>query len=1091
MADCASIARGYGADQLPQGLIDYSACSPQFGAQPFFSSALFPPFPVLLTGSHHFQSLFLRFDQITSAAQATGYGSDAMQNLLRDGLLKDRERRLKPPYPTSYFGEHIDTLDSGEELWELSGDVRTKYYTSIHSKLLDHLSEIFDTACIADWITLPVYMVGRHRSNAVPTVMVCSKDENARKRAKKEIKKSGLLKEHGGFKLVSLPEDPGMRNMKQLASDGDDSDAVHTGHRATRVLFDICKPLQPQGMEIWVDHGSSLRPTTAFVARIGGRVMLRTVHHAFVPTVSQSKPADSKAPLFFDSDSDDSETDIDSEYEDEDDYNVAITSIGSQSPDAWSISSSDSDQSSISAPSSGRSTPSADTGVSASGSSIDSDLHQVTFRLAPLASSPKVYPRKRLAQPPVENLADLGQLSGWSVDKDWALIQITDATIAAKLGKSIKKDTQQVKPLPGLKENSKVIAHTSSGGALTGTFSGIPFLTRLPNSTSFQEVHRVRLDGGLANGDCGSAVRDADTGELYGHIVAGCETTGTAYIMAAHQVEADFATLAAYPQPESAALALLASHEPEVPFKHPSQIPEPNIKAPVDSGYGFKATSLSFSTADRGPDMPNEWWVTGLHPQHVFELPPLDGVFQVPTASGISSLAYNSSTIGALFACGMTILCPVIWYQFYLDDAGIGTTRTSKTSLIPLTALITANLLACGIFCYSMIRKKDRYRHRCLENTSRYDSEGETLRSFRYTGNQIFAPSFFAICFIGLASNAASVLSTGLYWWYLGLMFSFSLLLIICIFISLEEMVSLRPLVFDSGTSNVITSARNLLPRARVILANTRARKAFFASIACMLAQTLTGINIVGFLYVFAKENICTQPVWFWSYFLWVLVFFNFTTAWMGRLERGLGYLKIFMLCLLILISFGCTFSDSKASRGREFHHDRDENRTLGDHSPGFCIALLLAIFSTLESFRPVIRKYKEDLKFHSLISSRCNSNLQRTPALTFAYPQSNEEDPFKTTQCSVHPYNCENGQLNITPVKGSSRRMEESSLPSGIHPGTGLPTDIYNAISAQLSQSPFVEDVRGRLSRLRSTVVRPHFYFVGGLIICSSLPIR
>jgi hypothetical protein len=482
-----------------------------------------------------------------------------MQNLIWEGFLKHRERQKKPPYSPSSFGEKIDSLDSGEELWELSGDLRIQYYTSIHPKLLEHLSEIFDTACIGDWITLPVYMVGRHRTNAVPTVIVCSRDEKARKRAKNEIKKSGFLKQHGGFKVVSLSEDPGMRNMKQLASDGSNIETVRGVDLATRVLFNVSKPVQHLGMEVWVDHGSSLRPATCFVASVGGRIFLETVYHAFVPTTLPSKPTVRKAPLHIDSDSDDSDSDFDTEDEAEDDFNVAITSIGSQSPDAWSDSGSDSERSSASALSSGSSTPSADDTQPADQSTVSLKLHEVTSRLAPLVASPKVYPPKQIVQPSRDALATLGHLVTWSVDKDWALVEITDAKLSSTLKRLTAENPSPVKPLPRLKDDSKVVAYTSSGGTLTGTFSGIPILTRLPNSTSFQEVHRVCLNGALANGDCGSAVKDAVTGELYGHIVAGCEAMGTAYIMAAHQIEADFSALTAK---DFSALDIWSNHAP-------------------------------------------------------------------------------------------------------------------------------------------------------------------------------------------------------------------------------------------------------------------------------------------------------------------------------------------------------------------------------------------------------------------------------------------------------------------------------------------------------------------------------------------------
>ncbi|KAF2180905.1 hypothetical protein K469DRAFT_539659, partial [Zopfia rhizophila CBS 207.26] len=71
---------------------------------------------------------------------------------------------------------------------------------------------------------------------------------------------------------------------------------------------------------------------------------------------------------------------------------------------------------------------------------------------------------------------------------------------------------------------------------ITGTLSETPLYTRLPKSKSFEEVYKVQLDAPLANGDCGSSIVDAKSGQLYGQIIAGCERTGIAYIMAAHHV---------------------------------------------------------------------------------------------------------------------------------------------------------------------------------------------------------------------------------------------------------------------------------------------------------------------------------------------------------------------------------------------------------------------------------------------------------------------------------------------------------------------------------------------------------------------------
>jgi hypothetical protein len=59
---------------------------------------------------------------------------------------------------------------------------------------------------------------------------------------------------------------------------------------------------------------------------------------------------------------------------------------------------------------------------------------------------------------------------------------------------------------------------------------------KLPHSHDFQEVWTVRLAGCLEEGDCGSLVVDASTGDIYGQIVAGCPESGVAYIIPAHRI---------------------------------------------------------------------------------------------------------------------------------------------------------------------------------------------------------------------------------------------------------------------------------------------------------------------------------------------------------------------------------------------------------------------------------------------------------------------------------------------------------------------------------------------------------------------------
>jgi peptide-N4-(N-acetyl-beta-glucosaminyl)asparagine amidase len=84
-----------------------------------------------------------------------------------------------------------------------------------------------------------------------------------------------------------------------------------------------------------------------------------------------------------------------------------------------------------------------------------------------------------------------------------------------------------------------VVAHTASAGLISGTISLTPTYLRTPNAKVYQEVYHVNLEKPIANGDCGSWVLDAQSGSLYGHIVAGSPNLGFAYIVPASQTFSD------------------------------------------------------------------------------------------------------------------------------------------------------------------------------------------------------------------------------------------------------------------------------------------------------------------------------------------------------------------------------------------------------------------------------------------------------------------------------------------------------------------------------------------------------------------------
>lgn len=81
-----------------------------------------------------------------------------------------------------------------------------------------------------------------------------------------------------------------------------------------------------------------------------------------------------------------------------------------------------------------------------------------------------------------------------------------------------------------------VTAATCSGNILMGVLSPYLSCIRLPNATRYTNILTVQFEGCLQQGDSGSMVRDARTGMIYGHIIAGDPISQVAFIVPAIDV---------------------------------------------------------------------------------------------------------------------------------------------------------------------------------------------------------------------------------------------------------------------------------------------------------------------------------------------------------------------------------------------------------------------------------------------------------------------------------------------------------------------------------------------------------------------------
>ncbi|KAK0654953.1 hypothetical protein B0T16DRAFT_450700 [Cercophora newfieldiana] len=138
----------------------------------------------------------------------------------------------------------------------------------------------------------------------------------------------------------------------------------------------------------------------------------------------------------------------------------------------------------------------------------------------PASSTPEMVPIGRVALvSEVHDSAfirlDVTQPNGWQ-----NAIPLDDLVSVATHIETTAKDTA-------------VQTTTANGGTISGILSGTPSYIRLPHTRKFRQVYTAKLDRPLAPGDCGSWVRDASTGRLFGHVVAGSPTTGLAMVLPA------------------------------------------------------------------------------------------------------------------------------------------------------------------------------------------------------------------------------------------------------------------------------------------------------------------------------------------------------------------------------------------------------------------------------------------------------------------------------------------------------------------------------------------------------------------------------
>ncbi|KAH8903338.1 hypothetical protein BR93DRAFT_931367 [Coniochaeta sp. PMI_546] len=374
--------------------------------------------------------------------------------------------------------------------WEATGPARDAF-NEIAPRIKDYLDRSVEP--IAVWVTWSIYMFGKTQKSANPTIVFCCDVAAHRKEVRELILESGLLDGYRGMKTAHMPKAPGLEQLIPLAPEDSRGATCRVESTASRWNTGC------GGMKVLVgDFGA--HATIGGTIQIGDKFYYTTAAHPF--RLREPEDEDTNSPRSGNIGDDDEGSGIEIDGYDRDDITA----------DADEASDSDGDPMTIEEP----------LNISNSGSW----LSETTCK----AFGPQ------LGAPFLTSFDELQPMSGL----DYALIEVSLSahkrpneifSAETQPGLSTASTRVKIKALSDSKHMEARVLCATSRGVLTGTLSGTAVYSRFLHSKCFTMTLSVAFDSALEVGDCGAWVVDAETGDLYGHIVAGCPKSGIAIVI--------------------------------------------------------------------------------------------------------------------------------------------------------------------------------------------------------------------------------------------------------------------------------------------------------------------------------------------------------------------------------------------------------------------------------------------------------------------------------------------------------------------------------------------------------------------------------
>jgi hypothetical protein len=191
---------------------------------------------------------------------------------------------LTQPYPDIHkcVGNLIGNYHDRD--WYCALGKAREDFKVVEQELVDQLHSAFkDKYCST--VHFQLFMIGRGRSSAKPTIMFFCEEKDMRKKAKRVIDNGGLLDKLPGFRTGHQAKQPNIGSLIQPATQDELASGSERRVAQTAVYYDPSCRIRALGMPIFVKHNDDTwRRATAYMIYKDDQLLLMSVSHIFTPS---------------------------------------------------------------------------------------------------------------------------------------------------------------------------------------------------------------------------------------------------------------------------------------------------------------------------------------------------------------------------------------------------------------------------------------------------------------------------------------------------------------------------------------------------------------------------------------------------------------------------------------------------------------------------------------------------------------------------------------------------------------------------------------------------------------------------------------